>query len=77
MLWLYKRVVFGKIINSDLKKMPDLNKIEFYILLLLALLVLFFGFYPQPLLNTIDVSINHLIINYEKDLSFYLMQVDK
>ena len=77
MLWLYKRVAFGKIINSDLKKMPDLNKIEFYILLLLALLVLFFGFYPQPLLNTIDVSINHLIINYQNDLNFYLMEIEK
>jgi NADH-quinone oxidoreductase subunit M len=77
MLWLYKRVALGKIINSDLKKMPDLNKIEFYILLLLALLVLFFGFYPQPLLNTIDVSINHLIINYQNDLNFYLMEIEK
>ena len=28
MLWLYKRVVFGKLINSDLKQMIDLNKSE-------------------------------------------------
>ena len=26
MLWLYKRVVFGKLINKDLTKMVDLNK---------------------------------------------------
>ena len=26
MLWLYKRVVFGKLINTELKSMVDLNK---------------------------------------------------
>ena len=28
MLWLYRRVVFGEIKNSELKKMLDLNKSE-------------------------------------------------
>ena len=32
MLWLYKRVIFGKMTNSELKKMTDLNKTEIYIL---------------------------------------------
>ena len=32
MLWLYRRVVFGKVINSDLKKMKDLNLLEMYML---------------------------------------------
>ena len=32
MLWLYKRVVFGEIINKDLKNLIDLNKSEFIIL---------------------------------------------
>ena len=31
MLWLYKRVVFGKLINKDLTKMVDLNKSNIYI----------------------------------------------
>ena len=29
MLWLYKRVVFGKLVNKDLTKMVDLNKSEY------------------------------------------------
>ena len=61
MLWLYKRVIFGKLINSDLKKMIDLNKSEIIILTCLAIPTLFFGFYPEPLINTIEVSINDLI----------------
>ena len=61
MLWLYKRVIFGRLINSDLKKMIDLNKSEIVILTCLAIPTLLFGFYPEPLINTIEVSINDLI----------------
>ena len=67
-LWMYKRVVFGKIINSDLKQMLDLNKSELFILSCLAIPILFFGFYPDPLINTIEVSINDLIKMYNLNL---------
>ena len=61
MLWLYKRVIFGKLVNSDLNQMIDLNKSETIILVSLAIPILFFGFYPEPLINTIEISINDLI----------------
>ncbi len=61
MLWLYKRVVFGKLVNEDLKKMFDLNRSEYLILSCLAVPTLFFGFYPDPLINTIEVSVTDLI----------------
>ena len=64
MLWLYKRVIFGKLINEDLKNLIDLNKSEMLILSSLALPILFFGFYPEPLMNTIDVSVQNLIDIY-------------
>ena len=69
MLWLYKRVIFGQLINRDLLKMLDLNKSEIFILASLALPVLFFGFYPEPLLNTIDASISNLINSYNHNIS--------
>ncbi len=68
MLWLYKRVVFGKLINSDLKKMLDLNRSEYFILSCLAVPTLFFGFYPDPLINTIEVSVSDLINMYKINL---------
>ncbi len=68
MLWLYKRVVFGKLLNKDLEKMLDLNKSEYLILITLAIPVLFFGFYPEPLLNTIEVSVKDLITMYNLNL---------
>ena len=69
MLWLYKRVIFGELINKDLVKMLDLNKSEIFILTCLAIPTLFFGFYPEPLLNTIDASISNLIDTYNYKLS--------
>ena len=64
MLWLYRRVIFGKLINKELLKINDLDKSELFVLASLCLPVLFFGFYPEPLLNTIEVSISNLIEMY-------------
>ena len=70
MLWLYKRVVFGKLINKELEKMVDLDKSEYFILIILAIPTLFFGFYPEPLINTIEVSIKDLIEVYNLNLLY-------
>ena len=72
MLWLYKRVIFGKIASSEIKEMKDLNIIEIYIFTSLVFLIIFFGVYPDPLFNTIDISINNLIDDYKTNLNFYL-----
>ena len=74
MLWLYRRVVFGKITNSEIKEMRDLDKIEVYIFSTLIILIIFFGIYPEPLLNTVNISINNLIDVYNEDINFYLNQ---
>ena len=69
MLWLYKRVIFGKLINPDLKKMIDLNRSETFILVTLAIPTLYFGFYPDPLIKTIEVSITDLIETYNYNIA--------
>ena len=56
MLWLYKRVIFGEI-KDNLKDILDLKKTEMLILISLAIPILFFGFYPEPLINSIEVSV--------------------
>jgi len=76
MLWLYKRVIFGKMASSEIKEMADLNKTEIYVFASLVFLTLFFGIYPEPLFNTIDISVNNLIDNYQTDLNFHLAQVN-
>ena len=72
MLWLYKRVVFGKLINDNLKKMVDLKKYEILILWSLATPTILFGFYPEPLINTIEVSVSNLIEMYNLNVEIYL-----
>jgi len=69
MLWLYKRVIFGKLEKNELKEMKDLNKSELAILFSLGILVILFGFYPEPLLNTINVSVDNLINNYNLEIN--------
>ena len=72
MLWLYRRVVFGNMKNKDLLKIPDLNNSEKFILWSLAIPILFFGFYPEPLINTIEVSIKDLIEMYNLNINMYI-----
>ena len=72
MLWLYRRIIFGRLINDQVKAMKDININEAYIFAPLVFLIILFGFYPEPLFNTIDVSINELIKNYNIDLNYHL-----
>lgn len=76
MLWLYRRVVFGKIVNKDLLKMTDLDNSEKLILWSLAIPVLLFGFYPEPIINTIEVSVKDLIEMYNSNLNNIIAEVN-
>ena len=69
MLWLYRRIIFGKLVNKELLKINDLNKSEVFVLSILAALTLFFGFYPQPLISTTEVSVMNLIEMYNQNLN--------
>ena len=68
MLWMAKRVVFGKTNNSIISKLKDINYLEGSVLIVLCLVSLVFGFYPEPLLNTMDVSVNGIIENHQNEL---------
>ena len=74
MLWLYRRVVFGKTSNQEIKGMVDLNKTEIYIFSSLVFLVIFFGIYPEPLFKTVNMSVDNLINNYQTNINLYLAQ---
>ena len=65
MLWLTKRVIFGVTKNDQIKDLKDVNKSEMFMLTILALLVILFGFYPVPIMETLNASVDNLIYNYE------------
>ena len=69
MLWLTKRVIFGLTNNPEIKVLKDINKLEILMLTTLAFCVIFFGFYPMPLIETLNVSVDNLINNYEQSIN--------
>ncbi len=74
MLWLYKRVIFGELLNNELKKMNDLNRSEVVTLWSLAIPTIFFGFYPEPLINTVEVSVTNLLDIYNTSIETNMIQ---
>ena len=54
--------------------MIDLNKVELSILTLLALSIIFFGFYPDPFSNTYSVSVENFLNEYNDKLNNYNLQ---
>lgn len=61
MLWMYQRVVFGKIIHSQNENLKDLNLRERVILIPIILLVFWIGIYPKPILSKMEKSVQTLI----------------
>ena len=74
MLWMYRRVIFGKIQNKDLLGMPDLSKSEMLVLWILALPIIFYGFYPEPLFKAIDISVSQFLELYAFNIEKYLVE---
>lgn len=65
MLWLYRRVVFGELSRSDLKKLTDLDLREKSILVPLVVLTFILGVYPTPVFKAIGPSVDHLLTQVE------------
>lgn len=60
-LWMVKRVFWGAITNPDVETLSDINAREFGILAVLAVAVVAMGLYPQPVIDVMHVSIEHLL----------------
>jgi NADH-quinone oxidoreductase subunit M len=60
-LWMYKRVIFGAVANSQVAALKDLNFREFIVLGALAFAVLFMGVYPLPFTEVMHASVSELL----------------
>jgi NADH-quinone oxidoreductase subunit M len=60
-LWMVKRVFYGEVANDNVAALKDLNKREFLILAILAVLVLALGIYPEPLTDMTNATVNQLL----------------
>jgi NADH-quinone oxidoreductase subunit M len=60
-LWLYQRTMTGPA-RPETEKFPDLKARELWAVGPLIALLIFFGFFPQPLLNIINPAVHHTLV---------------
>ncbi|GAA4523676.1 NADH-quinone oxidoreductase subunit M [Chelativorans composti] len=72
-LWLYRRVIFGALTKESLKQLADLSTRERAILYPLVALVIFFGVYPNALINVTNASVGALLDHLNASLDVALL----
>ena len=65
MLFLYRRVIFGRLTRADLKSILDLDLREVAVFAPLVFLVLWMGLYPKPFFDVMGESVSNLLGNYQ------------
>ena len=60
-LWMYKRVIFGAVVNPKVAALRDLNGFEMSAYALLALMVVGMGVYPKPMLDYVHHTVAHTL----------------
>jgi NADH-quinone oxidoreductase subunit M len=68
-LYLYRRVVFGKLEKPSLQSLKDLSPREMAILAPLVVLTIYYGISPGPILDACSGSVAELIKGYESALA--------
>jgi NADH-quinone oxidoreductase subunit M len=68
-LWLYRRVVFGVLDKPALRNIKDMSWREVAVMAPLIVLTIFFGFYPNPVLDVSAVSVEALMANFKASLA--------
>ncbi len=61
LLWMYQRVFFGEVTNPKNLNLPDCDAREKFILVILVLVILWMGVYPNPFLRRLDKSAAQVI----------------
>ena len=68
-LWLYRKVIFGRLEKPSLFNIKDIGWREMVVLAPLVILTIVFGVYPKPVLDVSAASVTQLIDNYQHALS--------
>jgi NADH-quinone oxidoreductase subunit M len=67
-LWLYRKVIFGRLVKPSLAGILDLDGREIMVLAPLVILTILFGIYPKPVLDLSQTSVTVLVENYHQAL---------
>ncbi len=66
LLWMYQRVFYGAVTNEKNRHLPDLNAREKLILVVVVLVIIGMGVYPQPFLRRMDRSMTAVVRRVEQ-----------
>jgi NADH-quinone oxidoreductase subunit M len=69
-LFLYRRVIFGKLVKPALQTIQDLNQREIAILVPLVVVTILLGFYPKPIFDVTSASVANLITQEKTALAY-------
>jgi NADH-quinone oxidoreductase subunit M len=61
MLAAYKKMFFGVVTKEENKNLPDVNKRELLALIPLAIITVWLGVYPKPVLDPINNSVESIV----------------
>lgn len=64
MLILYRRTMLGQVTNLKILKFQDLQGYEILALIPLTILIVYFGIFPETMMQIINVSISEIIQSY-------------
>ena len=59
-LWMIKRVVYGEVQNDEVAALEDVNRRELALLVVLTVVILYFGIHPAPLIDVMAPSLDAL-----------------
>ena len=65
MLWMYQRVMFGKVTIEENRRLKDMSGREIACMLPILLLVFWIGVYPQPFLRRMDATVQAFVARFE------------
>jgi len=69
MLWLYRRIIFGKLEKADLMNFLDLSPREVALFVPLGLLILWMGVYPTSFIEIMAPSVDKMLGSYHTALA--------
>ena len=78
LLWMYQRVMFGKVTDDKNSDLSDLSLREKWVIVPLIALIIFIGVYPKPILERVEPSVTHLLnqINLDTNGEFQNISPD-
>ena len=69
LLWIYQRVIFGKVTNPKMETIKDMNKREMFVMIPIFILIIWIGIYPSTFLKVSEKTTDKVIeqvFHYQK-----------